>query len=575
MADDRIEIEIVLDDGSVRRGFQRVVSEGKKTERRLAGSIGSALTGLRGQVLALGGAFATVFAGREILRAASAQEDAINNLNTALATAGTFSKEASQDLQDFASQLQSVTTVGDETTLEMIALGRAFTNTNEQAKDLVAAAAELSAATGIELESAVRNLGKSFSGLLGELGELVPQTRSLTAEQLKAGAAIDVISQRFGGSAQAQTRTFSGALQQLQNTFGDLLEEIGFLITRSPALVAIFNRVGRTLNEFAKSLAGFRAQNRDVFGELVESLIVFGQTTSTAVIAPLEILFNTVKTIFNGIQAVITGAITGIASAASRIVSFFAPDSELATNLQTFKDVSSLTFDSFVEDTKSAASAITDLSATESFDGFLSALGNTVEQAKPLFNELKNNSKGTTDSVKKDVSALGGIISGGLTNVLSQGIQQITQSLLQGGNAFGDFAKFALNILGDFAIQLGTFIIGASQAIDALKTSLLSFSGGLGIAAGIALIAIGGALKSFAGGPSSGSAGGGVADISDNITEDISEGIGAPSEEEEQRQGQEFVFNIEGAIDPRATAETIRDLLVEFQDSNGGSVVIA
>ena len=91
------------------------------------------------------------------IQAAQVQEDAINQLNTALALAGDFSIEASQDLQAYASQLQSMTVIGDEAILKQLSLAKAFGASNEQSKKLVEAAIDLSAATGISLDSAVKN----------------------------------------------------------------------------------------------------------------------------------------------------------------------------------------------------------------------------------------------------------------------------------------------------------------------------------------------------------------------------------------------------------------------------------
>lgn len=209
---------------------------------------------------------AAIFAGRQVISgisavtdAASVQEDAIKQLNTALALAGDFSEEASQSMQDFASDLQNASTIGDETSLSMLALAKSFGVSNEQAQDLVQAAADLSAATGISLESAVRNLGKTFGGLTGELGEVVPALKDLSKEALESGEAVDFVLKRFGGAAQSQVATFSGATKQLSNTFGDFLEEIGFAITQNPVLIDAI----RKAQEIFSGLIDTIKENRD------------------------------------------------------------------------------------------------------------------------------------------------------------------------------------------------------------------------------------------------------------------------------------------------------------------------
>ena len=260
-----------------------------------------ALQGIESSFKTLGAAAAgalAFFAGREVVQginavvdAAKVQEDAVNSLNTALKLAGDFSQEASEDIQNFASGLQQVTTVGDETTLQLFALAKNFSLSNERTKELTEAAIQLSAATGIELESAVRNLGKTTAGLAGELGESIPQIRELSAEALKSGAAIDLVLQRFGGAAQAQVRTFSGATTQLSNAFGDLQEEIGFVITQNPQLIAAINEVSRIIGELTESVADNREGFSENFGAIIEFIASFATSAVSA--------FTSVRSIIN------------------------------------------------------------------------------------------------------------------------------------------------------------------------------------------------------------------------------------------------------------------------------------
>lgn len=299
MADDRIEVEIVLDDGSIQKGFAKLRSEAKKSEKSLGAifkkgltadiskpfdiatkSVFNLKTAVAGVVGVIGGATFL----RTITAAASQQQDAVNALNVSLASAGTFSEEASQSFQKLASELQAQSRFGDEVILQQAALARNYARSNEEAERLVAVSVDLAAATGISLDSAVRNLGKTFSGLQGELGESIPALRNLTAEQLKAGGALDLIADRFAGSALGATRTYSGALAQLQNTFGDLLEKIGAYITESPVIINLFNALSKTIQNFQKSFGG----SGDQIDQFLKDLVLATAGAVTAVLDSFE-----------------------------------------------------------------------------------------------------------------------------------------------------------------------------------------------------------------------------------------------------------------------------------------------
>lgn len=201
------------------------------------------------------------------IRAAQVQEDAINSLNTQLALNGNYSKAASKDMQDFASELQRTSKIGDETTLKMLSLASTFGKGTEETKKMVTAAVELSAATGMSLEGAIKNLGKTYAGMTGELGESLPIIRTLTVEQLKAGAALDLIVNRFGGSAASQIKTFSGLNQQLSNSFGDLTEAIGAVVTENQVLLHVMAKLNEQVNGTTDTINGNKNAYKTLVGE--------------------------------------------------------------------------------------------------------------------------------------------------------------------------------------------------------------------------------------------------------------------------------------------------------------------
>lgn len=129
-----------------------------------------------------------------------------------------------------AAELQGRSLFGDEEIINQQAILVAMGRTEQQINDIIEAAVQLSAATGMSLDSAVKNLAKTYGGLAGELGESIPALRTLTKEQLQNGDAVKLINEQYKGFAETAAQTGTGSLVQLKNKFGDLTEQIGIIL---------------------------------------------------------------------------------------------------------------------------------------------------------------------------------------------------------------------------------------------------------------------------------------------------------------------------------------------------------
>lgn len=193
------------------------------------------LSGLNGAISkmgkAVGVASAAFFGAKGLIDAFSVQEIAEKKLKSALG-------RTSQSLLDQASALQKLSLVGDEQIIVQQAFLASLKFTEDQIKTIIPVALDLSAATGISLDSSVRNLAKTFSGLQGELGELIPQLRELTSEQLQQGEAVKIVSQLMRGQAKEQSETMTGSIQQAKMAVSDLAEELGSVLAPAITLAA-------------------------------------------------------------------------------------------------------------------------------------------------------------------------------------------------------------------------------------------------------------------------------------------------------------------------------------------------
>jgi len=593
MADSKITLEIDLDNDNVIKGIKQIQKGFKNTERKVdantkamkrdlasvaatSATIGNAssaaflplIASLKFVGVLLGGLFV-----KKTIDAAIKQENAINSMNQALKSAGRFSKDASLDFQNFANQIQATTVIGDESALELLSLAGAFARTNDEAKQLVSAAIEMSAALGIDVKSAIQQLGKTTGGALGRLGELIPVTKTLTQEQLKAGAAIKLVADRFAGSAQAQIETFGGKVTQLSNAFGDLFESIGMFFTQSKN----FNNLVKLLTEgFALASDAVRSyvkENDDTeLGKLnreiqkqVDTLVElngqwFGARKGLQALQKQQELGAKIskKTIDNAWKTV--DALDARRKATSALVAELKKQAEalkppennvvvpldpkkvlenqtalndvlLAQQIERVRilqqnAVDELNISKAVQFEKiaielQALQRIDALKKQFYEDGKLKAGIAEEDINKVIANEIANRDRLIAQAdarlLEKQKQTYQQILQSTnqlLVNGVGGAFERLGATLVNGGTAWSDWSSFILGILGDFAIQVGSLILAQGLAINSLSASLASLNGAAAIAAGAALIALGGALKALSGksGGSSGvSTGGGGA----------------------------------------------------------------
>ena len=129
-----------------------------------------------------------------------------------------------------AAELQSRSTFGDEQVIAQQAYLASLGMTERQINDVIEASAQLSTATGMTLEAAVKNLAKTYGGLTGKLGESLPALKDMTEEQLRNGEAVKYVLEHFKGYAEAAAQSGTGSMKQLKNQLGDLAEQLGIIL---------------------------------------------------------------------------------------------------------------------------------------------------------------------------------------------------------------------------------------------------------------------------------------------------------------------------------------------------------
>ena len=170
--------------------------------------------------------------------------------------------QAVKSLKNAAAALQEISIFGDEAIIQQQSFLTTLGLTETQINDVMSAAVDLASTGMVSLESAVRNIAKTYGGMTGELGELIPNLKELTAEELKAGEAVEYIAKQYDGMAEAAASGVSGTIEQFKNMVGDVKETIGAALApiAKNILTAIkpaFDNIGKWFTEHQDQITNF------------------------------------------------------------------------------------------------------------------------------------------------------------------------------------------------------------------------------------------------------------------------------------------------------------------------------
>ncbi|MBW1778750.1 MAG: phage tail length tape measure family protein, partial [Deltaproteobacteria bacterium] len=222
---------------------------------------------------------------REGIQLAGVQEKAEAKLEAVIRATGGAAGYTAQEMKEMAASLQQVTTYGDETIINAQAMMATFKEIGRETfPDAIKAALDMSTVMDQDLKSSVVQIGKALNDpikgmtALSRVGvtfteeqknmvrQLVESNRVLEAQQI----ILEELNSEFGGAATGQIRTYAGAVQQAENAYGDLLEELGFVVTKNEAMITY----QREMSKLWQEVAGYVRENREAFQKLVQYGVV-------------------------------------------------------------------------------------------------------------------------------------------------------------------------------------------------------------------------------------------------------------------------------------------------------------
>lgn len=621
MADDKIVIEIELDDGSVQKGFLKIEKSAQEAGDGIAKGLGKGIEGaglgkLAVAAAGIAAAFKLVNGAIDLLgnaiRGAAAEADSINRLNTALALTGKFSQESAANLLNFSNELQASTKFANDAVLEVSALIQTLGNLDEQGlKRATKASLDLATALGIDVNSAATLVGKAANGNVEAFKRYGVEIQKGTTDAETFANALKSLETRFGGASEAAAQTFTGSLAKLENVFGDVLENIGFAITQSPALIAVFTSVSAILVRLGDAIAT-SIGSRDILKPFISGAIEAAAVITSVFGPALELVFGVgealVRSMTTGLRSVFAG-LTAIGAGIEAIINkVFGTESTTLTNAfnQSLTDLneSAEATSTFLGSefktsvTEGALSAMAELKgAVDATNGSLNTLNTTTQNvgitAAPALTpmqlaiqDLNANAgtlgqtfslvgQGVVDSANKmalEGSAafkrMGDTALKGLGSAVGNAFSAFGAALVKGENALKAFTNAFLQSIGQSAVALGTEFILRGTAY--LFVPGLQSLGGPLIAAGAGLAAFGGALSAVGGGGAPATSGGGGAGQSSGEFGTVGE---LPDTVAPAKPQNQIAVNIQGdVLDSQDTGLRIVDILRTFADKNGDVV---
>lgn len=244
------------------RGVEAAAERANKALGKLRTDVGKSLQGLGGEVFSLRGAIAGLLGGfsfATVIRSTVEAEAVTKQLEARLRSTGRTAEFTAEQLGEMADRLRDGTTFDDEAVAQAQTTLLTFGNVAGEAFDqALTSALDLSSGLGVDLSSAAETVGRALQSpekaaralrsaniILTEAQEnqiksLVEAGRSAEAQEI----ILDRLQSAYGGAAKAAGDGLGGALADLKNAAGDLLEGEGGSLT---AVTAGVNNLAEVL----------------------------------------------------------------------------------------------------------------------------------------------------------------------------------------------------------------------------------------------------------------------------------------------------------------------------------------
>lgn len=274
----KLDVRITADNSKLKSGL--------KQSTQSVNNFSSSLKKMGG---VLAGAFAVTKVAsffKSTIKLYGIQEQAEKKLADSIAATGGEVDKLLPRYKRLASEIQGVTTVGDEVTLGLIALGKQMGISDAKMEEATKGAIGLSKAFGIDLNTSMKMVAAGIQGDTTLLNRYIPQLRFATTQAEKMSIMNTAMANGWV-VATGEAETFTGKMEQLSNTVGDIKERIGGVIAETmtqplsdlstwitenqDGIIVFFTTVAGSVIKLAQATQGLSAAFAKSFTQIAES----------------------------------------------------------------------------------------------------------------------------------------------------------------------------------------------------------------------------------------------------------------------------------------------------------------
>jgi hypothetical protein len=201
----------------------------------------------------------------------------------------------------YISAMQRQFAIADTDLRPSLAALAAVTGDLSQAQNLQNIAVDVAAGTGKDLASVTQAIVKAYQGNLGALRRLgVPLSENIVKSK-DFNAAMQALSTTFAGAGTTSANTFAGKLRNLQLTYSDIIEQLGYALI--PVLENLASFITATI---LPALEAWITANKDQVASSLQAIIDNSIKAGKAIFKFFKVIKDNFQTVKN-LAAILTG----------------------------------------------------------------------------------------------------------------------------------------------------------------------------------------------------------------------------------------------------------------------------